>query len=83
MGEGYIKGYPDDTFRPNASIKRAESVALINRALQRGPLYNATLDFVDVPTNHWAYRDIAEGVINHKYEIDENGNEVLLEKLEK
>ena len=83
VGEGYIKGYPDDTFRPNASIKRAESVALINRALQRGPLYNATLDFVDVPTNHWAYRDIAEGVINHKYEIDENGNEVLLEKLEK
>jgi len=81
VGEGYIKGYPDDTFRPNASIKRAESVALINRALKRGPLYDATLDFVDVPANHWAYKDIAEGVITHKYEIDVNGNEVLLEKL--
>lgn len=83
VGEGYIKGYPDDTFKPNASIKRAESVALINRALNRGPLYNATLDFVDVAVNHWAYKDIAEGVINHTYKIDENGNEVLLEKLEK
>lgn len=83
VGEGYIKGYPDDTFKPNASIKRAESVALINRALKRGPLNNAALDFVDVPVNHWAYRDIAEGVINHTYKIDENGNEELLEKLEK
>jgi len=34
VAKGYIKGYPDETFRPQASIKRAESVALINNPLK-------------------------------------------------
>lgn len=81
VSKGYIKGYPDNTFRPNANIKRAESVALINRALQRGPLYDAILDFTDVPNDYWAYKDIAEGVIHHRYRINEAGNEVMINNL--
>jgi len=82
VAKGYIKGYPDETFRPQASIKRAESVALINRSLERGPLNGAVLEFTDVPVNYWAYKDIAEGVIYHSYKIDENGQEVMVEKLD-
>jgi len=82
VAKGYIKGYPDETFRPQASIKRAESVALINRSLERGPLNGAALEFTDVPVNYWAYKDIAEGVIYHSYKIDENGQEVMVEKLD-
>ncbi|HHV28733.1 S-layer homology domain-containing protein [Acetivibrio mesophilus] len=82
VAKGYIKGYPDETFRPQASIKRSESVALINRSLERGPLNGAVLDFQDVPANYWAYKDIAEGVIYHSYKIDENGQEVMVEKLD-
>lgn len=82
VGKGYIRGYEDKTFRPQANIKRSESVALINRSLQRGPLYGAVLDFKDVPENYWAYKDIAEGVIYHSYKIDENGHEIMLERLD-
>ncbi|AUG56476.1 S-layer homology domain-containing protein [Acetivibrio saccincola] len=79
---GYINGYPDGTFKPQNSIKRAESVALINRALNRGPLYGVKENFPDVPSTYWAYGDIAKGAITHRYYIDEEGREVFLEKIE-
>ena len=63
----YISGYPDGTFQPQASIKRCESVALLNRALKRGPLHGASQVFPDVPETHWAFKDIAEGALDHRY----------------
>ncbi|ABN54275.1 MAG TPA: Cell surface glycoprotein 2 [Hungateiclostridium thermocellum] len=76
---GYINGYPDGTFKPNNNIKRSESVALINRAMGRGPLHGAPQVFEDVPQTHWAFKDIAEGVLNHRYKLDNEGKEQLLE----
>ncbi|HOM03700.1 MAG TPA: cohesin domain-containing protein [Acetivibrio sp.] len=80
---GYINGYPDGTFKPNNNIKRSESVAMINRAMGRGPLHDAPQTFDDVPQTHWAFKDIAEGVLNHKYKLDQEGKEYLLEVIEK
>ena len=71
-----ISGYPDGTFRPQASIKRCESVALLNRALKRGPLNGASQVFPDVPETHWAFKDIAEGALDHKY-IMNGDNEII------
>ena len=34
---GIISGYPDGTFRPDATITRAEMMTLVNRALERVP----------------------------------------------
>ena len=68
----YISGYPDGSFKPQASIKRSESVALLNRALRRGPLYGASQVFPDVPETHWAFRDIVEGALDHDYIIEED-----------
>ena len=34
---GWIAGYPDGTFRPDATITRAEMMTLVNRALERVP----------------------------------------------
>ena len=34
---GWINGYPDGSFRPDATITRAEMMAMINRALGRTP----------------------------------------------
>ncbi|ODM27875.1 hypothetical protein A7W90_17585 [Clostridium sp. Bc-iso-3] len=76
---GYINGYPDGTFKPDNNIKRSESVALINRAMGRGPLYGAPQKFEDVPQTHWAFKDIAEGVLDHKFKLDSEGNEELME----
>ncbi|NLP14713.1 MAG: cell surface protein [Clostridium sp.] len=78
---GYINGYPDGTFMPDYNIKRAESVALINRALQRGPLKGATKMFPDVPETHWAFEDIAEGAIDHTFVVNSRGEETLKEIL--
>ncbi len=74
----YINGYSDKTFKPEDKIKRDECVVLVNRALKRGPLNGATLNFTDVPENYWAYKDIAEGALDHKFYIDSNGEEVLI-----
>ncbi|WP_418985570.1 S-layer homology domain-containing protein, partial [Agathobaculum butyriciproducens] len=35
--KGWINGYPDDTFRPNQYITRAEAMTLVNRVLNRLP----------------------------------------------
>lgn len=74
----YINGYSDETFRPNNKIKRDECVVLVNRALNRGPLNGAKLEFIDVPESYWAYKDIAEGSIDHKYYINAAGEEVII-----
>ncbi|NLL06699.1 MAG: S-layer protein [Clostridiaceae bacterium] len=74
----YINGYSDKTFKPEAKIKRDECVVMVNRALKRGPLNGATLSFSDVPKDYWAYKDIAEAALDHKYYVDSKSEEVLV-----
>ena len=68
---GWINGYPDGTFRPNAYITRAEAVTLINRMLDRAPDANHLLaDMVrwpDNPETAWYYADIQEATNSHDY----------------
>ncbi|WP_336776192.1 S-layer homology domain-containing protein [Paenibacillus sp. MMO-58] len=63
---GFITGYQDDTFRPNASITRAEFSAMIVRVfpfIAQG----GTKTFTDVKESYWAGQDIkalaASGII--------------------
>jgi len=49
---GIITGYPDGTFRPNASITRAE---LATMAARFDDLTTGTASFTDVTSDHWAY----------------------------
>ena len=77
---GWITGYSDGTFRPNASITRAEVATIVNRMLDRNADHdfvngNATASFVDVPSNHWAYYNIMEATTPHTHTVDRNGNE--------
>jgi len=65
---GVIKGYPDDTFKPDKGITRAELVTLLVRTI--GVPTDQELDsmsFKDVPANNWAakYIDFAveEGLV--------------------
>ena len=59
---GIIKGYADNTFRPNDNVTRAEFVAMTVRF---DALFNEvkkgsyTVKYTDVATNYWAYSDIA------------------------
>lgn len=56
---GWINGYTDGTFKPNASITRAEAAKLINRVTNRSLRVDTiVIQFADVPASHWAYREI-------------------------
>ncbi|EKN66845.1 S-layer homology domain-containing protein [Schinkia azotoformans] len=76
-----MNGMPDGTFQPNKPLSRAEAVTIVNRILKRGPLYgDVKPTFIDVPTTHWAYKEIEEASKDHKYSIDESGKETVLIK---
>jgi len=49
-----ISGYPDGSFRPNASVTRAEFAALLGKAFATMPFVRNGIAFSDVPANHWA-----------------------------
>jgi hypothetical protein len=63
---GLIKGYQDDTFRPNASITRAEFAAMMVRVFNLEALGSAK-NFTDVKEDYWASQNIetlaASGII--------------------
>lgn len=79
--KGWIKGYPDGTFRPNQNITRAEAVSLINRVLQR--IVESEADLLaqmktwpdNMNTTMWYYLPIQEATNSHDYDIKANGYE--------
>lgn len=71
---GVINGYPDNTFRPDKEITRAEFVVIMNAFLGRcdAKKINEKINvFKDVYEKDWYYYDIIEAAVNHSYrEID-------------
>lgn len=87
---GWINGNPDGTFKPNNNITRAETVAMINRVLNRQTESNDDLLPVSQMTNwsdnmdtaKWYYRDMQEATNNHKAErVGDSMYEKWTEKL--
>ncbi len=78
---GWIKGYGDNTFKPDEFITRAEAMTLINRVLNRVPKYASDLldDMVKWPdnadTSAWYYLPIQEATNSHDYTVKEDGYE--------
>lgn len=70
---GWINGYPDGSFRPDATITRAEMMAMINRALDRTPksvsdLLSGMKTWSDnANVNAWYYLDVQEATNSHTY----------------
>ena len=68
---GWIGGYPDGSFHPDAYITRAEAVTLINRMLDRAPdaghLLADMVRWPDNPETAWYYADIQEATNSHDY----------------
>jgi hypothetical protein len=55
-----VSGYPDGSFRPNATITRAEFAVLMLNAFPDAPQKRAGTTFNDVPSNHWAHKAIQD-----------------------
>lgn len=77
--EKWINGYSDNTFRPDALITRAEAVQVVNRVLARRAdtdyidQHTHTLnEYSDLPSTYWAYYEILEASLEHKYTLAEN-----------
>ncbi|WP_138160636.1 S-layer homology domain-containing protein [Peptoniphilus catoniae] len=72
-GNKRIMGYPDNSFRPNAQITRAETAAMLNRLFDRSVkeegLRNVATDgFKDLKDkSYWAYYEIIEASYTHNY----------------
>ena len=73
---GWITGYTDGTFRPEATITRAEVTAITNRLLDRAADEDYVDDhagelrqFSDVSASYWAYHDIVEATNAHSYRV--------------
>lgn len=62
---GYISGYPDGSFKPDAPITRAEAVKIINLVLGRDDFSNENNPFSDVEDTHWAREHILEAAVTH------------------
>ncbi|MFH1576051.1 MAG: PorV/PorQ family protein [Candidatus Margulisiibacteriota bacterium] len=59
---GLVKGYPDDTFRPEKGITRAELVTLLVRSMPVSLAEEISYaGFKDVSNKHWAAKYIAYG----------------------
>ncbi|MCL1810120.1 MAG: S-layer homology domain-containing protein [Clostridiales bacterium] len=55
---GFVQGYPDNTFRPDRPVTRAEFTTMLNKAL--GNTATASITFSDVPYAEWFYQDVAK-----------------------
>ena len=73
---GWINGYEDGTFRPDAAITRAEAVTLVNNVLQRKPdadhMLDSMIKWPDNPEGTWYYEAIQEATNSHDYDLFED-----------
>ncbi|MBF2047937.1 MAG: S-layer homology domain-containing protein [Leptolyngbya sp. IPPAS B-1204] len=53
-----ISGYPDQTFRPDGTITRAEFAVLMANAFPNAKPVRPAMSFVDVPSSYWAYKPV-------------------------
>lgn len=53
-----INGYPDRTFRPDATVTRAEYSVMLGKAFPEMQPSRSPVNFLDVPPKHWAYQAI-------------------------
>ena len=84
---GWILGYPDDTFRPDQPITRAEAMTMINRVLNRIPEDESDLlpDMNVWPDNRpedWFYLAVQEATNTHEYVHKGEIYETWIEMLE-
>lgn len=70
---GWISGYPDGTFHPDARITRAEAMTMINRVLCRMPqsesdLLDSMVTWPDNKRSDWHYLAVQEATNSHGFD---------------
>lgn len=57
-GRSIITGYPDQSFRPNQPVTRAEFAVMLAKSQGISAASTGSTSFVDVPATHWAAQAI-------------------------
>ncbi len=78
---GYDNGNGTFSFKPDATITRAEVVKVINNAygkkISADRIFESAKNkFSDVTPDHWAYADILDAATSHISYVNEDGDEV-------
>jgi hypothetical protein len=72
---GFIKGFENNTFRPESPITREQFVAILYRLKSSQPQANASSpSFADVAANRWSYNEIEWAKQCGIIEADASGN---------
>ena len=58
--KGYINGYEDGSFRPEATVTRAEFSKMINASV--GIAKTADISFNDISSGDWYYQEVRKAV---------------------
>ncbi|WP_341299302.1 S-layer homology domain-containing protein [Lysinibacillus sp. FSL H8-0500] len=66
--KGLVKGYDDGTYKPSAHVTRAEFASFLSRIL--GIEADKKNSFPDLPSSHWAYDAINNGISAGIIELD-------------
>ncbi len=53
-----VQGYPDDKFRPDKAVTRAEFAALLMKAFSNIEAVQNSQEYTDLSNKHWAYKAI-------------------------
>lgn len=61
VNKGYFKGYTNGTFKPSASVTRAEFAALLSRVSKEKPETEKSNVFTDVK-GHWSQKEVDRAV---------------------
>ena len=76
--KGWINGYPDGSFNPDAYISRAEAITLINAVLGRQVSKDGLLPeakyWSDNTPDKWYYEAVMEATNSHDYERETDSN---------
>ena len=75
--KGWMIGYENGAFKPNAKLTRAEAAATINRLLGRNVEDVKVNDspFSDLKASHWGYEDLVEAITTHTCVLAKDGKE--------
>ena len=57
VGQGILSGYPDNTFKPDNQVTRAEFITMVNRAFDFTT--QATINYSDVNPGDWYAEEVA------------------------
>lgn len=58
--KGFVKGYSDNTFKPDKTIIRAEFITIVNNVF--GYKDKAELSFTDIKSSDWYFAEIAKAI---------------------